>query len=222
MNLQKMPGVHYCEFKKNDIIIRQGEKLDAVYYLLSGVCYRRAVNKRGDEIIYGIKESQPSAEFSPNFVLSVIGVLVLYSEDGISSSNFCAGDKCCCYRIPKEVFLNYVQDKPDAITQIAKLAMRELRILAGSFMARQEGQVANQLCRLLLKHAKPGPDGVLTVKNLSNLAIGQFLGLHKVTVNRILRALKAEAVIDKTRNCITIQDRNRLEEYARSEQHIEY
>jgi CRP-like cAMP-binding protein len=222
MDLQKMPGVHYCEFKKNDIIIRQGEKLDAVYYLISGVCYRRAVNKKGDEIIYGIKESQPGTEFSPNFVQSVIGVLVLYSEDGISSSNFCASVKCCCYRIPKEVFFSYVQDKPDAITQIAKLAMKELRILAGSFQARQEGQVANQLCRLLLKHAKPGPDGVLTVKNLSNLAIGQLLGIHKVTVSRILRALKLEEVIDKYRNCIVIRDGNRLKEYAWSEQHIDY
>ena len=222
MDLLKMPGVHYCEFKKKDIIIRQGEKLDAVYYLISGVCYRRAVNKKGDEIIYGIKESQPGIELTPNFVQSVIGVLILYSEDGISSNNFCASVKCSCYRIPREIFLNYVQDKPDTITQIAKLALKELRILAGSFQARQEGQVANQLCRLLLKHAKLDPDGVWAVKGLSNLAIGQLLGIHKVTVNRILRALKSEEVIDKSRNCIVIRDGNKLKEYAWSEQHIDY
>ena len=217
-----MPGVHSCEFKKNDTIIRQGEKMDAVYYLVSGVCHRRAVNKKGDEIIYGIKESQPGTELTPNFVQSVIGVLVLYSEDGVSASNFCASVKCNCYRIPREIFLTYVQDKPDIITQIAKLAMKELRTLTGSFQARQEGEVANQLCRLLLKHAKIGTDGLLAVKGLSNLAIGQFLGIHKVTVNRILRALKTESVIDKSRTCIVIRDRKKLEEYAQAERHIEY
>ena len=216
-----MSGVLYCEFKKDDTIIRQGEVLDAVYYLVSGICHRKAVNKKGDEIIYGIKESHADAELTSNFVQSVLGVLTLYS-DGISTCNFCASSKCCCYRIPREVFLHYVQDKPEILTQILKMAMRELRALTGSFQARQEGELANQLCRLLLKNATLEPDGRKIVKGFSNLAISQFLGVHKVTVNRILRVLKEEGVIDKSRTCIVILEDKRLAEYAKAERHIEY
>ena len=221
MDLLKIPGVVYCEFKKNDTIIRQGEEIDSVYYLISGVCHRKAVTKKGDEIIYGIKESNTGDDLTPNFVQSVLGVLILYS-DGISACNFCASSKCCCYKIPRDIFLDYVQEKPEILTQILKMAMRELRTVTGSFQARQEGELANQLCCLLLKNAAQEPDGRKTVKGLSNLAISQFLGVHKVTVNRILRVLKEEGVIDKSRNCIVIRDGKVLAEYAKAERRIDY
>lgn len=35
MDLLKMPGVVYCEFKKMHIL-RQGEKVDSIYYLVKG------------------------------------------------------------------------------------------------------------------------------------------------------------------------------------------
>lgn len=220
-DLLKLPGVVYCEFKKGTCIIRQGDKLDAVYFLISGVCHRKTINKKGDEIIYGVKESGPQGGVNPDFVQSVLGILILYS-DGVSSCNFCASVKCCCYKIPKDVFLHYVHDKPAILTRIVQLAMRELRSLAGSLQARQEGESANQLCRLLLKHAARETDGVMRVKGLSNLDISQFLGIHKVTVNRILRALKEERVIDTGRQRVVILDEKLFLEYAEAVRRLDY
>ncbi|MCO5384794.1 hypothetical protein [Desulfosporosinus sp.] len=48
MDLLKMPGVVYCEFKKKSYIIRQREKVDSLYYLVSGTCYRTAITEKGD------------------------------------------------------------------------------------------------------------------------------------------------------------------------------
>jgi len=210
-----MPGVVYCEFKKNDYIIRQGEKVDSIYYLVSGTCYRTIVTEKGDEIIYGVKESRN------DLIHSLLGVLVLYT-DGISTNQFIARSKCCCYKIPKEVFFQYVKDKPDILTKLLYLAMWELRELAGSFQARQEGKVANRLCKLLLKNAQTTQGKRLIDKRLSNSEISRFLGIHKVTVARILRVLKDEGIIDKQKEGIIILDESRLEKYAKAETTMDY
>ena len=222
MELLSLPGVHYCEFQKNDTIIHQGEELEVVYYLISGVCHRKAINKKGDEIIYGVKEPQSGANATKSLVQSVLGVLILFSDDGLSSNNFIAQEKCCCYRIPREVFLGYIKSKPEILILIAQQAMKELRLLTKAFQARQEGEVANQLCRLLLNHAKKDSKGTLSICGLSNMAISQLLGIHEVTVNRILRALKAEGVISKTRTVIDIHNLQRMEAYAKAELRIDY
>lgn len=216
MDLIKMSGVVYCEFKKNEYIIRQGEKVDFLYYLVSGTCYRSTITEKGDEIIYGVKESSKN-----NLIHSLLGVLVLYS-DGVSTNQFIARSKCCGYKIPKETFFDYVQDKPDILTKLLKLAMWELRELAGSFQARQEGKVANRLCNLLLKNAQIKQGKLLIDKEYSNSKISQFLGIHKVTVSRILRVLKDEGIIDKQKEGIIILDEKRLENYAKAEKMMNY
>ncbi|TGE34968.1 Crp/Fnr family transcriptional regulator [Desulfosporosinus fructosivorans] len=215
MDLLKIPGVVYCEFKNNGYIIRQGEKVDSIYYLVSGTCYRTSITEKGDEIIYGVKESNKS------LVHSLLGVLVLYC-DGISSNHFIARSKCCCYKIPKEIFLQYVQDKPDLLTELLYLAMWELRELAGSFQARQEGKVANRLCKLLLIKAQTIQGKRLINKGYSNSEISRFLGIHKVTVARILRVLKDEGIIDKQKEGIIILDEDRLDNYAQAEKMMDY
>lgn len=215
MELLQLPGVTYCEFEKNACIIRQGERVDAVYYLLSGTCYRKAVTEKGDEIVYGVKESNSS------FVQSLMGVLILYS-DGISMHNFCAQSKCCCYKIPKDIFFEYVKDKPEILTQLLYMAMKELRTLAGAFQARQGGKVANQLCGLLLKKARRSLENQLIFKDCSNMEISQFLGVHKVTVARILRVLRDEGIIGRRKEGLVILDERRLTYYANQEKNIDY
>ena len=222
MELLSLPGVNYCEFQKNDTIIHQGENLEAVYYLISGVCHRKALNKKGDEIIYGVKEPQASTNKTESLVQSVLGILILFNDDGLSNCNFSAQEKCCCYRIPRDVFLGYVKNKPEILILIVQQALKEFRLLTKAFQARQEGEVANHLCRLLLNHAKKDPAGTLSVRGLSNMAISQLLGIHEVTVNRILRALKTEGTISKTRTVIVIQNQSRMEAYTKAERRIDY
>jgi CRP-like cAMP-binding protein len=214
--LLEYPDVVKCKFKKGEYLIRQGEKVEYLYYLDKGSCYRTTVTEKGDEIIFSIKEA------SDNFTQSLAGVLILYS-DGYSMSNFVAKVSCDCYRVPKGLFLQYVQDKPDLLQQLLTMAMSELRDLADTFQARQEGKVANRLCELLLKNSTLKDDKLLVSKDYSNNAvIGRFLGIHKVTVAKIIKALKEEGVILKERAGIIILDKERLTKYANAEKMIDY
>ncbi|MDO7786609.1 Crp/Fnr family transcriptional regulator [Desulforamulus aquiferis] len=216
MDLLKQPGVVLCEFKKGEYIIRQGEEIQYLYYLMSGTCHRSTITEKGDEIVFGVKKS------SENFVQSTLGVLIIYSN-GISSNNFIADTTCKCYRIPKKNFLHYIKDKPELLNQLITLAMYELRELAGSFQARQEGKVANRLCEQLLKNAQLRQGKLIVNKDYSNYTtIGRFLGIHKVTVAKILKALKEEGIIDKDKQGIIILNEKLLTSYARAEKTIDY
>jgi len=216
MELINMPGVGYCEFKKGESLIRQGEKIDSIYYLISGTCCRKTITEKGDEIIYGFKESK-------EFVCALVGVLILYGN-GVSNSQFIARNKCCCYKIPKEVFLQFVADKPDILNRLLNMAMSEYRRLYLNFQARQEGKVANWLCELLLENNVRDKQGRLLVsKTFSNNAeVSRLLGVHKVTVAKILKSLKEEGIIDRNKVGIIILDKKSLETYANAEKSIKY
>ncbi|MEG6616728.1 Crp/Fnr family transcriptional regulator [Peptococcaceae bacterium 1198_IL3148] len=214
----ELTDVVSCEFKKGEYIIRQGEKIQFLYYLASGSCYRTTFTEKGDEIIFGVKEASNNS-----FIECMLGVLILYTDNETSVNNFIAKTNCSCYKIPKETFLQYVQDKPNILTQLVSMAMAELRELTSSFQARQEGKVANRLCELLLKNSQQKQGRLLVNKDYSNhTKISQFLGIHKVTVAKIIKALKEEGVISKERAGIVILDKDRLTAYAQAEKTIEY
>ncbi|EGW39110.1 Crp/Fnr family transcriptional regulator [Desulfosporosinus sp. OT] len=214
MELFKMNGVEQCEFKKGSYIIRQGENVDYLYYLTSGTCYRTLITEKGDEIIYGIKESN-------NSIRSIMGVLSLFSN-GISAYHFIAKSKCCCLKIPKDTFLKYVQDDANILRQLLQMATGNIRELVDSLQARNEGKVGNRLCKFLLNKSQDDHGVLLVNKYYSNATISRFLGIHKVTVAKILRALKNEGILKKEKDGIIILNENKLTSYANDEKIIDY
>ena len=210
-----MPGVTYCEFKKGSTIIGQGEKIEHVYYLTGGICYRVKITEKGDEIIFGIKE--------PNkFIYSLLGVLVVLG-DGFTESYFVAKTKVYCYKIPKEVLLHYLADKPDILMELLKMAMTDYRRLSLAFQARQKGKIGNLLCILLLDNAKD-INGRLWANEIYNNSaeVSRFLGVHKVTVAKIIKSLKEDGIINKCKEGIEITDQEGLMKYANFEYDLKY
>ncbi|WP_242966753.1 Crp/Fnr family transcriptional regulator [Desulfosporosinus sp. FKA] len=214
MELLEMDGLVKCEFKKGSYIIRQGEKMDYVYYLISGTCYRTLISEKGDEVIYGVKESNNSFQ-------SVLGALTIF-DNGLSDYDFIAKSKCICYKIPKEIFWQYVQNDPVALSQLLQMAIGLVRELVDSLQARNEGKVGNRLCKFLLTNSQVEQGLLLVDKRFTNATISRFLGIHKVTVAKILRALKSEGIIKKEKEGIIILDENKLESYANDERVIDY
>ncbi|MGI6227073.1 MAG: helix-turn-helix domain-containing protein, partial [Peptococcales bacterium] len=63
---------------------------------------------------------------------------------------------------------------------------------------------------------------LLIKKAYSNTRISQFLGIHKVTVSKILKVLKEEGIIEKGKEGIIILDERQLASYAKSEKIMDY
>jgi CRP-like cAMP-binding protein len=215
MELFKMPGVTCREFEKGDIIIGQAEQLRYVYYLTKGTCYRITITEKGDEIIHSIREPTHS-------IYSFLGVLALFA-DGVSIAQFQAKSRCRCYKIPRDTFLKYISDKPEILIELLKMALTEYRNMHNCFKARQGGKTANRLCDILLRNSSEIKCRMMVDKNLSKISnLSSLLGVHDVTVAKIIKSLKTEKVIEKRKEGILILDKEKLAAFAKDESALYY
>ena len=213
MELIEMDGVYFGRMNKGHVFIQQGEPVRMLYYLTKGTLYRSFTTARGDEVLYGIKKACPGAGIAQ----ALVGVLSLYNEGYVCSTSFTAMTECEGYMVPCDVFFAYVQDKPEILADILRLAMAEYRNLMINYQAHQEKHIANRLCQVLLHQAEPCADGKSYVRNLSNLELAAFLGIHQVTVSKILRCLKEKQVLERTKQGWLILDKAHLERLAAGE-----
>lgn len=194
-------------FQKGDYLIRQGEKVARVYRLLDGECYRMTINEQGDEYIYAVKSSE-------NPIESLIGVLVLFSDSRISGGSFIAKTTCHAQVIDADYLLSALDNRPDILKALLKMLINDYNVLNQSFHSRQEGKAANLLCRFLLNHSSKNTSGALICDVHNNSELAGYIGIHKVTVFRVLKQLKNEGIIKRDGHSFTILDAKALEDYA--------
>ena len=217
MPFRNLPGVTQCRFKRGAYLIRAGEQVDYVYYLLQGTVYREMVSASG-------RISILSSKASGSIVQSLVGILVIFRREGshISRNDFIAHSTCICYRIPVQVCMNYLRQHPDLMEEVAYTAMDEYNKLMLLFQAKEEGCVASRLCGLLLERSKPTEAGLLVSRKLTNVEMAKFLSVHKVTVARILRALKEEQLILRTADGLLLLEPEKLRQYAENQVELKY
>ena len=202
-------------FQKGEVILRQGEYVEYLWLLESGTCYRHMNTDKGDAIIYSIKHPGKT-------VSSLLGVLNLYNCDQISSFSFVARTPCKCLCIPADAFRTWVDDKPAVLKDLLILSSNNSTELRIAFRAFQEGRVANRLCKILLSCSKTASGKDMITKDYTFTEIASMLGIHHVTVSRIIRALCEEGVLKKDTGCILILNRERLTQYANNEIPLSY
>lgn len=209
----EVPGMVYCPIKKGEKILEQGEEVKHIYYLTKGTCYRVVLNDKGDEIIYGVKQTDTLAR-------SLVGVMSVYGG-GVSTNSFVAQTDCEGYFIPKEEFLAYAKKNPELLDELLHMAAKEHYDLYLNFQFRQEGRIANRLCQMLLEQAKRSEEGKWRIeRSVTNVKLGQFLGIHAVTVAKIMKQLKAEGIICRTAEGTLINDIEGLNAYAQGKKMV--
>ena len=186
-------------FNKGDVILRQGDSVEYLYLLESGTCYRHMVTDKGDTIIYAIKKPG-------NTVSSLLGVLNLYNRDETSCFSFVARSACQCQCIPVESFREWVENQPAILKELIILASDNPLELRHAFRSFQEGRIANRLCRILMNCSEKTKDGLIITKDYTFAEMASMLGVHHVTVSRIVRSLCNDGVLQKQHQFLKILD----------------
>lgn len=214
LDFTKFPEGEICCFNKGDVIIKQEEKLEYIYYLTEGVIYRTVLNEKGDETIYDTKSGN-------NSLKSALGILYLFN-DGCSYTNFIAKSTCTCYRIPKKVVMDAIKNDPIILYELVEIAMNFYNTTISLIEQRQQRTAVNRLCQFLLDQSEYKNNKLAVRKACTNAEISRFLGVHQVTVGRIVKCLKDEGVIIRCKNGLTILDPEKLRQYANDECCIVY
>lgn len=217
MNFKDLPGIEPCFFKKGDILIHDGDRVDYIYYLRKGTVYREIVTVTGIESILSCKEGGGLTD-------SLIGILLLYGVQPpyFSGNNFVAGTDCYCLRIPVEVIKQFLRSQPELLEQLVATAVHECGYLMNLYLGKTEVPAPAALCSWMLERLKKDEDGQDYLPAYHHDDIAKFLNLHKVTVSRIFGALKREGVLEKTPHGLVVHDMERLREYAENIRHLKY
>lgn len=217
MPFRDLPGVVKCRFKRGDCLIRAGEPVEYVYYLLSGTVYKELVSSSG-------RISVLNSKAKGNIAQSAVGIAGLYREASKNGAMFdlIAHTNCVAYQVPREVCKEYLRKNPELLEEIVSVTLDEYYNLLRLFQAKEEGQVAGRLCSLLLERAKETEHGMVVSRKLTNVEMAKFLSVHKVTVARILRALKEEGVIERIENGLLLKNPEQLQVYANYEMELKY
>lgn len=217
MNFKDLPGIEPCFFKKGDILIHDGDRVDYIYYLRKGTVYREIVTDTGIESILSCKEGGGLTD-------SLIGILLLYGVQPpyVSENNFVAGTDCYCSRIPVEEIKNFLRSQPELLEQLVATAVHECGYLMNLYLGKTEVPAPAALCSWILERLKKDEKGQFYLPAYHHDDIAKFLNLHKVTVSRIFGALKRGGVLEKTPQGLVVRNMARLREYAENARHLKY
>lgn len=218
MNIEKMRGAVLQHYEKGRVLIRQGDPVTYLYYLVSGVVHREVVTMDGSEIIPSVKTAASKG------VASMVGILLLFDRQGgsVSSSSFITHTACTCYQIPKESVMEYLRERPEELIHVIEMAVEENGNTFQLLLARNEGQVANRLCKILEERCIEKDGKYIVAGQNTNIELAKFLCVHKVTVARIIRQLKAEGIISKRGGSIVVLEPELLKEYAECRRQLKY
>lgn len=215
MPFRQLPGARLCCFKKGDILISDGEPISCLYYLIDGLVYREIITESGNETIVNMKTTKTPLG-------ALVGLLILYREDQISTSTFVAKTDCTCYKIPKESYLAMADKDPQIMKETLKLMMKEFVRLTDLYNGKREGDAASRLCQLLLEHSQSEDGRIIVPTQWSNMEMAKYLGVHSVTISRILKALKQNRCLYRSGAVLVISDWEKVTDYAQRKEPLNY
>lgn len=202
-------------FNKNDYIVRQGQAVEYIYFLADGRCIRNIFTIKGDEIIYDERIANNSA-------YCLIGALTLYTPVIIHETNFIAKTSCVCYKIYYKDFLEFLSLYPSVLHELLQMAMASYQNINANFHAKQKGQAPCRVCSFLLENAKQLNEILILDKHFSISEISRYLGMHRVTVNKIILALCDTNCCVHTENGLLIRNKDLLQSYASGDEKLNY
>lgn len=215
MPFRNLPGAKLCHFRKGEVLISAGQIVTHIYYLVIGTVYREIATESGSETIINVKTTTSPLE-------ALVGVMILYRKDYLSSGSFIAKTNCTCYQIPKNSYLAMANKDPKVLLETISVLMEEHTHLTELYNTKREGNVASRLCGLLLSKAQLSGDMLIVPSEWTNIELAKFLGVHQVTIARIIRVLKEREVVCRTKLGLSILNREKLTNYADQTEHIQY
>lgn len=201
------PQASIRQFRKGEYLFHQGDIADCIYILQEGSVERIAFNESGDEIIFGTKASESG-------ISAIVGLNNLWIPNHIAFSSFLAVSDVICTHLSADIAREVILQRPDIINAILYLQMGNYMRLRSLFKSHRENKIPNHLAELLAENIVPTKDGLYVPKDLTNVEISRQLGIHQVTVAKIMMFLQKESVLERTSRGIRIMDEDKLKRYA--------
>ncbi len=199
-------------YEKGAVIIPLGKHVEKIHFLVKGSCYRKSLTDEGTEIIY---ETLTPASGLKRF----LDLLMFYSDSKISTTTFVAKTPCRCYDIDMQDFYAYANRHPDLLHALVSTAINSYDSLDDKYHRRHGGKAANALCDIIY-HSIVEENDMLVAKVENNSELARYLGIHRVSVVRILKQLEDRGALKRTEQGLVIEDEAAILAYAKGKRFI--
>lgn len=213
--LTSFPVVH---FRKGDSIFDYEKNAgELVYYLTSGYAMRQITTIAGEDIFF--EEYHPGKT-----VYALLGPFILYSTiTPINGNTMVAQTDITAHRLSAIEFDAFLDHHPEVMKELLRRLTGEYTMLMNNFIAKQKGQAAPRVASFILERAKEIDGKSIITRNSTVSDIARFLGMHRITANKIILALRnAGAITYNDNNDLVITDPQLLNEFAQGIRKIDY
>lgn len=202
-------------FDKGECIIRQGERVTRVFYLTEGHAIRSGVTSGGDVLTYGERHAGDGAS-------CLLGGLAFYSSGRIHDTSFFAKTPCTCRVVPGDDFRKFLFENPEVMDDLLHLAIANYEFLNANYRGKMRGLAPERVARYLLRHSEANQSSLDCISKLNVSAIARDVGIHRLTVGKIIRSLADLGVVSFDGNSLVVESRTRLESFANGVDHLDY
>lgn len=201
--------------KKSECLYNLTLNNQYVYCLEEGLCALTSITKSGEEKIYHYFTSGSIIGFVPAF-------LPVSNDDTASAFSLITKTNCKVYEISYEEFDRLLRSDPLLGKCVVNILANNFNSVLSHFHFMQEADTPSRLCRTLLDFSDLHHGKLVVNKHFTYVELAKYLGVHTVTISRIMSALKNEGVITKDGHAIIIKDCCKLKAYAHGTQILSY
>lgn len=216
--LTSYPLVH---FHKGDNLLPYNEIENStiyVYYVIKGHAMRQITTVAGEEIFF--EEYHPSKT-----VYALLGPYILYTPPTFPENlnAMIALTDITAHQLTAIEFDAFLDHHPEVMKELLRRLTNEYATLMNNFVAKQKGQAAPRVASFILERAKDVNGRLIFSRCCSVSDIARFLGMHRITANKIILALRhAGAITYNDDNALEILDPELLAEFAQGIRKIDY
>lgn len=190
------------KYKKGEIIFKEGMVPSGIYFIHQGKIKKYKIGSAGKEqIIYVANKNE------------LIGYHAILSEERYPDSAATLEESELTF-IPKEDFLQVLQDSSTLARRLLRSLSHEYSVLANNISVVSQGTSAERLAiALILIREKSKAEtmaGEEPVINISRNDLAGMAGIAKENVIRLLKEFKAEHIIRTEGRKIWVQDIHKL------------
>lgn len=188
------------EVKRRNLIYRQGDPSDRIFFLKSGVVRlkRARVRQRGCEVVLAFACQG-----------DMFGELALV-DDAPRDHDAEAHEDAVVYVADREFFLHLISESPALAFQVTKLVaqrLRQARMRVEDLLCKHAAaRVAHTLLNLAAQQGVVDAQGVLIPLRLSQQDLANLAGLTRETINHTLQDFRARGLVEADRQSIRLKD----------------
>lgn len=206
------------EVKKNTVLLSAYtiDQAPYVYYLLEGICSLTGYSLNGQEKVLLYHSADSLIGFNPYL-------------SGISPSDFSYNGpvvltrtRCRLYRIPAADFHHYLDTSLEFNQYMVHLLSKSYHRTLAHFKQLQEESSVTVVCRFLLSMMTVTDDGPVLPRFFTHDEISKYLGVHLVTVSRILSQMQKSGYVERIPAGLLIKNAEILREFVENGNTFKY